>query len=529
LLIDIHFFFHHHQGIHIGQAAALPLPLLPICGESREDIAAQLGMGLEILSAVSGVEVEELAKQVDTLLTDSTEHNKGVNVILQELYDLDKPAGQIFCGVHTTLGFSSTMNKTVLRIELKMGLDKLLSKFMCSMELDTKNGSLAGQALDMMLRLVAPEFKHKSWNYFGQYTHYLEQRSVPLTLFAYKDHRFGCLSRASAVLLFNIEHISSFLCRNPHITNKLACLVRELLSLPHMKVIYAAFALLGVYLIEPFYARTIATGATHSELGIFYRELFSSLQDTKVEASMLAMEDPIFPGVSKALFKSIKMSYGEKVLEVVREVAEEHAEDVVMLVNHTLPELAITLARQRRDYDLDTSSFPAQYPVQEQARNIDNTPTNNMDMEWLMGLTDQRLKKLQSLSAASRSIILRKTRALRESREKSNFRSFRQQVEDKREKEVEWNAKMAEKMKDETMKKQETALGQERKRLLSLENLKKVKGPFTNSEEVEEFLNSELPEKEKQARMKKELQFARYSSTTLTRGDNLFKIQVKPT
>ena len=208
-----------------------------------------------------------------------------------------------------------------------------------------------------------------------------------------------------------------------------------------MKVIYAAFSLLGVYLIEPFNARTIATGATQSELSIFYKELYSSLQETKVEASILAMEDPIFPGVSKELFESVKMSYGEKVLEVVREVAEEHAEDVVMLINHTLPELAITLARQRRDYGLDTSSFPAQYPVQEQASNIDDTPTNNMDMERLMGLTDQRLKKLQCLSAASRSIILRKTRALREARETSHFRSFRKQVEDKREKEVKWNAK----------------------------------------------------------------------------------------
>ena len=47
----------YNQGIHSGQASVLPLPLLPICGESREDIAAHLGMGLEILSAVSGVAV----------------------------------------------------------------------------------------------------------------------------------------------------------------------------------------------------------------------------------------------------------------------------------------------------------------------------------------------------------------------------------------------------------------------------------------------------------------------------------------
>ena len=59
----------------------LPLPLLPICGESKEDIAAQLGMELEILSTVRRVEVRELASQVDTLLTDSTKHNKGINVL----------------------------------------------------------------------------------------------------------------------------------------------------------------------------------------------------------------------------------------------------------------------------------------------------------------------------------------------------------------------------------------------------------------------------------------------------------------
>ena len=54
-----------------------------------------------------------------------------------------------------------------------------------------------------------------------------------------------------------------------------------------------------------------------------------------------------------------------------------------------------------------------------------------------MGLTDQRLKKLQTLSAASRSIILKKTRALKEAREMPSFRSFKQQDEAKRNLELE--------------------------------------------------------------------------------------------
>ena len=166
-------------------------------------------MGLEILSACSNVPVEQLARQVDTLLTDSTEHNKGVNVILQELYQLDTLPGQIYCGTHTTLGFSNSMNSIVTKIELKMGLDKVLNTFMCSMDIDTKNGSLAGQACDMMLKLFAPEYQHKSWNYYGSFTNYLEERGVKKTLFAYKEHRFGCLSRASAVLLYNYQHIEA--------------------------------------------------------------------------------------------------------------------------------------------------------------------------------------------------------------------------------------------------------------------------------------------------------------------------------
>ena len=42
-----------------------------------------------------------------------------------------------------------------------MKVEQVLSKFMVGMELDSKNGSLAGQAIDMVLKLVAPENSHK--------------------------------------------------------------------------------------------------------------------------------------------------------------------------------------------------------------------------------------------------------------------------------------------------------------------------------------------------------------------------------
>ena len=135
------------QGVHVGQDVPFPLPILGISGETTEDIALQVDMGFEILAAVKGVKVEEVYSLVDTHITDSTEHNKGFAKILAEMYDLDSPAGQIFCGTHTTLGLSSGMNKVMRLVEPQMKLETVVKNFMVDLDVDTKNSSVAGHAL----------------------------------------------------------------------------------------------------------------------------------------------------------------------------------------------------------------------------------------------------------------------------------------------------------------------------------------------------------------------------------------------
>ena len=235
------------QGLHVGQDIPFPLPILPIHGETTEDIAMQVDMGFEILASVRGVGVEDVYKLVDTHMTDSTEHNKGFAKLLAEMYNIETPAGQLFCGTHTTLGFSSAMNKVMRLLEADMKMEQILKGFMVDLELDTKNASLAGQALDMCLKLVAPEFAHKPWNRYKEFVHFLQERHVSSVLFAYKDSRFGCLSRAAAVLIYIYDHLADFLRQNPQINNRLACLVREVLVLPYLKVALVVFACLGVH------------------------------------------------------------------------------------------------------------------------------------------------------------------------------------------------------------------------------------------------------------------------------------------
>ena len=163
------------QALHVGQNTQIDLPILPIFSETTEDIAIQADMRMEILAACKGMTAKEVYSLVDVHMTDSTAHNKGIASCLAELYDLDTPAGQIFCNTHTTLGFASGMNKVLRLVESGMNLEEVVKTFMVDLDYDTKNSSVAGQSLDMILRLVAPEYSHKPWNRNKEYIQYLRE------------------------------------------------------------------------------------------------------------------------------------------------------------------------------------------------------------------------------------------------------------------------------------------------------------------------------------------------------------------
>ena len=392
----------------------------------------------------------------------------------------------------------------------------------------------------LMLKLVAPEYSHKQWNKYREFSEFLKVHEVIKVLFSYKDQRFGCLSRAAAVLLFNFDMLSLFLKDNPSINNRLACLVRDLMELPYIKAVLVVFAAFGIQLIEPFFSKTIQKGATHTSLGIFYKSIYTSMEK-KLTFDFFTFESPNFDGVSKDLFKGVKDSYGNEVVASVVAIASQHQDEVIKLANICLPELRTILARQRRDYGI-SDEFPAQYPVKDQTEHIDQTPVHNLDAERRFGKVDYRLKKLQTLEAASRSLILERARDLKEGKETQSFRSclhfyifkcqilkhlffrtFRKEAEAKREVELAWSKKMRDMMAKGYSEKQVLGQIKERKRLNMLEQLKIEGGPFTDAEAVSKYLESPLENpRKKQSRHKLELRFARESSTNLPQSDQLF-------
>ena len=141
------------------------MPLINISGEKTKDITLQVDLTFKSLASVKGTTAAQIFKCVDAHMMDSVEHNKSFAAILEDVYKLDKPSGQLFGWAHTTLGFSA-MNKMISMVVGEMKMENILSHFTVNINADSKNGSFAGQALDMMLNLVAPKYNHKMWNYY---------------------------------------------------------------------------------------------------------------------------------------------------------------------------------------------------------------------------------------------------------------------------------------------------------------------------------------------------------------------------
>ena len=140
---------------------------------------------------------------------------------------------------------SGALNKIIAVIESDMKMEQVIKNFMVDIDLESKNGSFAGQSLNMCLRLVAPEYSHKPWNYNQLFINHLQQKEADITLFCYKDQWFGCLSKVRGVLLYNLPYLKQFLANNPNINNRLACLVREVLELPYLVLVLLILLLLA--------------------------------------------------------------------------------------------------------------------------------------------------------------------------------------------------------------------------------------------------------------------------------------------
>ena len=77
--------------------------------------------------------------------------------------------------------------------------------------------------------------------------------------------------------------------------------------------------------------------------------------------------------------------------------------------------------------------------MEKQTDNVDDCPVTNLELERFCGPVDYGQKKLKTLKAVSRSIVLGKGE--NQGEKLTSFRSFKQQALARREVELEWSQK----------------------------------------------------------------------------------------
>ena len=170
--------------------------------------------------------------------------------------------------------------------------------------------------------------------------------------------------------------------------------------------------------------------------------------------------------------------------------------------------------------------FQPEFPIADLSQNVrEKAPINNLALENVCGKFGHRTRKDRNLEATSRSIMIEGTKLLREQLG-GTFRDYRQVTLKIKEVKTAHN-KHQEHIAGEKMSvKQIQNLKIEGRLLKQIEELKKEGGPFTNSQEIDGYLeNKTISEKLKLKRMKTEVMYARDTSLSVPKSNPVFRIR----
>ena len=500
------------------------LPTLGVSSESKANLAELKKMTLLVLETASGVPSKDLFERIDFVITDQTAHNFGVEEIVAEDLGSLKAPDHLFCNVHPSLMFNRIITKHWASLENAIGRDKIYSNFLVNAT--TNASSVTEQALDCMTRLINHDFDHKPWNKSHEFDIHIspkENKSVSL-----KDERFNRLTLTCAVALYHYDDVVSFLEKYEHVTNQLACIVRSFQDLNFLKVLFCVGALIGLHLVDPFLSLTTSSETKYSKLIPAFKELYDNLRNT-VPKDILQVTKPAYNFISEERFDSTK--YDESICSEISKVIDCYYVELEKMFLIILPALTKGFEHQKGAIfgfgEEDKESDHALSKMNPEK--LENAPIHNLDAERSVGFVNYELSRrgAKELGAVSSIQVKAKAKDLIEKRPSGSFRQYgnmvrkRGQIQDIF---LKWNDQQQELKLKGLQDKEIANLSADKRKNKDLTTLKGLGGPFTTSQELKEYLDSNLPLEDKISRMYTEIRWARDTSLSLPKTSDIFRL-----
>lgn len=195
--------------VHIkGKVRALKLQKMGV--DNRENWADTIVHKLERLATASNLSVKEIYEAVCGIVSDASSVNKGLASEISSKLGMEWIPNQLYCCIHTVLGWQDGMVKTWLTYQEKIGYDKMYPS-VTGFELDMEDKCLIKQILECFLRLTADRWQARSWNRFEAFTSFCKDQGKVNMGRELHGNRFGDLERCCAIGIYHLDSWIEFI------------------------------------------------------------------------------------------------------------------------------------------------------------------------------------------------------------------------------------------------------------------------------------------------------------------------------
>ena len=316
--------------------------------ETRVNWADTLIHQMTRLSKASGLTVKEIYAAVRAIVSDAHSVNKGLAAEISGKLGLKWIPGQLYCCIHTVLGWQDGMVKKWCEYQEKIGYDKLYPSI-TGFELDMEDKSLVKQVLECYLRLTADRWQARSWNRYDAYCKFCKDQGKQNMGQELHGNRFGDLEKCCAIGIYSLETWTDFINTHTEVRNDLAIFLRDTQHLSDIcTLLWLGPALIGIHLTEPYLSLLIDHEASHVDLLEIFPKLYKELLDSLNKVAQV--EEPAFKSLQHVWINPLSQNspYKEAVGEAIARAIKQCDQNILeKYLKDLCKEMAVIFKRQR--------------------------------------------------------------------------------------------------------------------------------------------------------------------------------------
>jgi hypothetical protein len=297
---------------------------------------------------------------MDAFMTDGASEMSRFIPLLQEYVGSSHDPHHLKCVQHSVLGFAEAMLKCISAVENNIGPSKLYGASNCHDKSNVTKSTIVA-----ILKLISPQYRQKAYSLKETFDALLNEapdlvneietgfefRPRKNYAQAHRSCRFDALPRDACIVNFHWQDLKRLVDRVVS-RNDLIISIRTMLECDFVKIGIILFALIGVHLIEPYLE--LVSKASHSELQVIFKDLFSEMQAFANETSGRSLTQTT-EGAFLSLqpyFEKVKANkvYHEEWISVlqgdINSLTEENFETLNQLLVLQINQCAITLDRE---------------------------------------------------------------------------------------------------------------------------------------------------------------------------------------